>query len=44
MLENDFVFNYYKDEISVNARHMSYPAINIKFEEGMKTMTQEYKL
>ena len=44
MLKFGFVFNYCKDGISVNARHISDPAISIKFEKGMKTMTQAYKL
>jgi len=28
----------------VNALHISYSALNIKFEEGIKTMTQEHKI
>jgi hypothetical protein len=40
MLEFDFISYNYKDGISANARLISNPAIAIKFEEGMKTMTQ----
>ena len=44
MFEFDLVFNFYKDGICINARPMSYPAIDIKFEERKKTMAQGYKL
>ncbi|GAB5555593.1 MAG: hypothetical protein Sapg2KO_51840 [Saprospiraceae bacterium] len=44
MLEFDLVCNYYKDGMDINTGPMSYPAIDIKFEEGMKNMTQGYKI
>jgi hypothetical protein len=35
---------FYKDGVSVKARLMSYAPDCVKFQEGIKTMAQEYQL